>query len=84
MAKPRSHSLPWDNTIIYEAHVKGFTKLHPAVPPKLQGTYAGMGTREVIDYVKSLGVTAIELLPVHTFINGQPPAGTRAEELLGL
>jgi isoamylase len=67
--QPRSHSLPWDNTIIYEAHVKGFTKLHPAVPPKLQGTYAGMGTREVIDYVKSLGVTAIELLPVHTFIN---------------
>jgi isoamylase len=67
--QPRSRGLPWDNTIIYEAHVKGFTKRHPAVPPNLQGTYAGMGTKEVIDYVKSLGITAIELLPVHTFIN---------------
>jgi isoamylase len=67
--QPRSRGLPWDNTIIYEAHVKGFTKRHPAVPPNLQGTYAGMGTKEVIEYVKSLGITAIELLPVHTFIN---------------
>jgi len=67
--QPRSRGLPWDNTIIYEAHVKGFTKLHPGVPPKLQGTYAGLGAQAVIDYVKSLGITAIELLPVHTFIN---------------
>ena len=67
--KPRSKSLPWDNTIIYEAHVKGLTKRHPAVPAHLQGTYGGLAVKEVIDYVKSLGVTAIELLPVHTFIN---------------
>jgi len=67
--QPRSRGLPWDNTIIYEAHVKGFTKLHPAVPTKQRGTYAGLGTKEVIAYVKSLGITAIELLPVHTFIN---------------
>jgi isoamylase len=67
--QPRSKGLPWDNTIIYEAHVKGFTKLHPAVPAKQRGTYAGLGTKEVIAYVKSLGITAIELLPVHTFIN---------------
>jgi isoamylase len=67
--QPRSKGLPWDNTIIYEAHVKGLTKLHPAVSAKQRGTYAGLGTKEVIAHVKSLGITAIELLPVHTFIN---------------
>ena len=60
---------PWDRTIIYEAHVKGFTRQHPAVPEHKRGTYAGLGTKEVVEYVKSLGVTSIELLPVHTFIN---------------
>jgi len=67
--QPRSHGVPWDQTIIYEAHVRGFTKLHPKVPPKQRGTYAGLGTRDVVGYVKSLGVTSIELLPIHTFIN---------------
>jgi len=67
--QPRTRAVPWDNTIIYEAHVKGFTKLHPAVPAKLRGTYAGLATKEVIQYVKSLGVTSIELLPIHTFLN---------------
>jgi glycogen operon protein len=61
--------VPWDHTIVYEAHVKGLTKLHPGVPEGLRGTYAGLGAKEVIQYIKSLGVTAIELLPVHTFIN---------------
>jgi glycogen operon protein len=65
----RTRSVPWDHTIIYEAHVKGFTKLNPAVPEHLRGTYAGMGCKEVIDYIKSLGVTSVELLPIHTFIN---------------
>ena len=67
--QPRSRGVPWDRTIIYEAHVRGFTKLHPAVPMKQRGTFAGLGTREVVDYVKSLGVTSVELLPIHTFIN---------------
>jgi len=67
--QPTRRQVPWDNTIIYEAHVKGFTKLHPAVPPDRQGTYAGLATKEVIAYVKSLGITSIELLPVHTFVN---------------
>src|ERR1700729_323705 len=61
--------VPWDNTIIYEAHVKGFTKLHPGVPEKLRGTYAGLGAKKVIEYIKALGVTSIELLPIHFFIN---------------
>jgi glycogen operon protein len=67
--QPRSRGVSWDQTIIYEAHVRGFTKLHPKVPVKQRGTYAGMGTREVIDYVRSLGVTSVELLPIHSFIN---------------
>jgi len=67
--QPRKGGIPWDRTIIYEAHVKGFTKLHQAVPEHHRGTYAGLGTKQVVDYVKSLGVTTIELLPVHTFIN---------------
>ena len=67
--QPRTRQVPWDNTVIYEAHVKGFTKLHPAVPAHKQGTYAGLATKEVIEYVKSLGITSIELLPIHTFLN---------------
>src|SRR3984885_8047370 len=67
--QPRSRGVPWDQTIIYETHVRGYTMLHPAVPEKQRGTYAGLGEREVVDYVGSLGVTSIELLPVHTFIN---------------
>ncbi len=59
----------WDDTIIYETHVKGFTKRHPAVPKNLRGTYEGLGTKEVLDYIKSLGITSVELLPIHTFIN---------------
>jgi isoamylase len=67
--QPRTRGVSWDRTIIYEAHVKGFTKLHPAVPDHQKGTYAGMGCKQVIEYVRSLGVTSIELLPIHTFIN---------------
>ena len=60
--------MPWEKTIFYETHVKGFTKLHPAVPEKLRGTYAGLGNPAVLDYIKSLGVTSVELLPVHAFV----------------
>ena len=67
----RTQLVPWDHTIIYETHVKGFTQLHPAVNEKLRGTYAGMATKEVIAYVKSLGITTIELMPVHTFLQDQ-------------
>ncbi len=58
---------PWDKTIIYEVHVKGFTARHPDVPEHLRGTYAALTTPAVIDYLVDLGVTAIELLPVHHF-----------------
>jgi hypothetical protein len=61
--------IPWDRTIVYETHVKGFTKNNPHVPENLRGTYAGLGVKEVVDYIKSVGVTSVELLPVHTFVN---------------
>jgi glycogen operon protein len=56
---------PWNQTVIYEVHVKGFTKRHPAVPEHLRGTYAGLASDEAIAHLKDLGVTAVELLPVH-------------------
>ena len=59
---------PWDRTVIYELHVKGFTARHPDVPRNLRGTYAGLATPAVIEHLHNLGVTAVELLPVHHFI----------------
>ena len=58
----------WDATVIYELHVKGFTQNNPAIPPELRGTYAGLAHPATIDYLTSLGVTAVELLPVHHFV----------------
>ncbi|OOH82444.1 glycogen debranching protein GlgX [Leptospirillum ferriphilum] len=63
----RPPCIPWEETIIYEVHVKGFTATHPDVPERLRGTYAGLASEPVIDYLLSLGVTAVELLPVHQF-----------------
>lgn len=60
---------PWHKTLIYELHVKGFTAQHPDVAPELRGTYAALTMPPVIDYLHSLGVTAVELMPVHYFIN---------------
>jgi glycogen operon protein len=57
--------LPWNETVIYETHVKGFTMRHPAVREDLRGTYAGLASEEALAYLKRLGVTAIELLPIH-------------------
>ncbi len=67
--EPGRQAVPWPRTIFYEAHVKGFTKLHPAVPEHQRGTYAGLGSKVVIDHIRSLGVTSVELLPIHTFID---------------
>lgn len=61
--------VPWDQTIIYEVHVKGFTKTHPGVDEKIRGTYAGFGSDAAVAHIKSLGVTSVELLPIHTFVN---------------
>ena len=59
---------PWHETVIYELHVKGFTAQHPDIPPELRGTYAGLAHSASIEYLKQLGVTAVELLPVHYFV----------------
>jgi isoamylase len=67
--QPGRCPVPWDRTVFYETHVRGFTMKHPAVAEHNRGTFAGLGTKEVIDYIKSLGVTSVELLPIHTFIN---------------
>ena len=64
----RRPNTPWHETIIYELHVKGFTKRHPGVPETLRGTYAGLACAPVIDYLRSLGVTAVELMPIHQFV----------------
>ena len=65
----RRLQLPWHETSIYELHVKGFTARHPDVPENLRGTYAGLAHPAVIDYLKSLGVTAVEIMPIHYFVH---------------
>ncbi|SEI09138.1 MULTISPECIES: glycogen debranching protein GlgX [unclassified Leifsonia] len=62
---------PLDHTVIYEAHVKGISRLNPAVPEELRGSYAGLAHESTIGYLKDLGVTAVELLPVHAFVSEQ-------------
>jgi glycogen operon protein len=64
--RPRT---PWSDTVIYELHVRGFTKLHPALPRRLRGTFAGLGHPAVVEHLAGLGITAVELLPVHAFVS---------------
>jgi isoamylase len=59
---------PWHKTIVYETHVKGFTKRHPELPEHVRGTYGGLADPTAIKYLKDLGITAVELLPVHQFV----------------
>jgi len=66
----------WRDTVIYELHVKGMTKLHDRVPDALRGTYAGLASPAVIDYLRDLGVTAVELLPIHQFLT-EPAVAAR-------
>jgi isoamylase len=65
---PRRRTVPWEHTIIYELHLRGYTKLHPELPKEWRGTFKGLSGK-VVEYIKSLGVTSVELLPIHTFIN---------------
>jgi isoamylase len=67
----RSPRTRWNDTVIYEVHVKGFTKLREQVPEHLRGTYAGLASDEAIAYFKDLGVTAVELLPIHHIVDEQ-------------
>ncbi|WP_308222536.1 glycogen debranching protein GlgX [Frankia sp. AgB32] len=61
--------IPWERSVVYEAHVRGLTRCHPGLPPELRGTYAGLGHPVIVDYLRQLGITAIELLPVHASVS---------------
>jgi isoamylase len=63
--------IPWDSTIIYEAHVRGISMRHPSVPEHLRGTFAGLMNRDLLEHIRSLGVTSLELLPIHGFVEDQ-------------
>jgi glycogen operon protein len=65
----RPPRVPWNRTVIYECHVEGMTKRHPGVPPELRGTFLGMASDPIVDHLRSLGVTAVELLPVHQYVD---------------
>jgi len=68
-ANDRPPNIPYNESVIYEAHVRGLTMLHPDIPEELRGTYAGLAHPVMIDYLNTLGVTAIELMPVHQFLH---------------
>lgn len=65
----RAPRTPWNETVIYECHVKGLTAIHPDIEPRRRGTYSAIGSEPVIEYLRRLGVTAVELLPVHHAVN---------------
>ncbi|BCB27503.1 glycogen operon protein GlgX homolog [Sulfurimicrobium lacus] len=65
----RPPAIAWNDSIIYELHVKGFTHLHPGVPEALRGTYAGLASPPVLEHLRRLGVTAVELMPIHGFVD---------------
>jgi glycogen operon protein len=65
----RRPNTAWNDTVIYELHVKGFTVNHPGVPPQLRGKYAALGTPAVLEHLRWLGVTAVELMPIHAFVD---------------
>ncbi|MES2594396.1 MAG: glycogen debranching protein GlgX [Verrucomicrobiota bacterium] len=67
----KAPNTPWRDSVIYEMHVKGFTQTHPDVPKKLRGTYAGLAHPSALKYLKDLGVTALQLLPVHQHLDDQ-------------
>ena len=80
----RRPTTPLHQSTIYELHVKGFTYQHPELPPSLRGTYAGLASPPIIDYLQSLGVTAVELLPIHQRIDDRHLVERGLIELLGL
>ncbi|MDX5434128.1 MAG: glycogen debranching enzyme GlgX, partial [Halomonas sp.] len=69
--RSRGIQQPWERTVIYETHVRGYTMRHPAVPEALRGTFSGLMVNEVVDYIRSLGVSSVELLPIHAFVDDQ-------------
>jgi glycogen operon protein len=79
----RAPDTPWHDTIIYETHVRGFTMRHPDIPPQYRGTYAALCMQPVIEHLKRLGVTAVELMPVHAFIHDRHLVAKRLRNYWG-
>ncbi len=69
--RARGIQQPWERTVLYETHVRGYTMRHPSVPEALRGTFSGLMVNEVVDYIHSLGVSSVELLPIHAFLDDQ-------------
>jgi isoamylase len=65
----RRPEIPWERTVIYEAHLRGYTMRHPGVPEELRGTFSAMMQQDVLDHLSGLGITALELLPIHAFLD---------------
>ncbi len=65
----RAPRTPWNETVVYETHVRGISMRHPGVPPELRGTYAGLAHPAIVEHVRALGATAVELMPVHQFVH---------------
>ena len=61
--------IPWNRSVFYETHVRGYTQLHPGVPENLRGTFEGLAQKDVVGFIKSLGVTSVELLPIHWYVD---------------
>jgi len=79
----RPPAVAWHDSVIYEVHVKGFTKRHPAIPSEVRGTYAGLAHPVAIEHLRRLGITAVELLPVHAFLDEPFLAGRRLRDYWG-
>ena len=82
-ASDRAPNIPYNESVIYEAHVRGLTKLHPEIPEELRGTYSGLAHPEMIDYLTRLGVTAVELMPIHQFLHDHALAERRLRNYWG-
>ena len=80
----RALRLPWADTVIYETHVKGATMRHPGVDEELRGTYAGIAHPAFVEHLTSLGVTTVELLPVHQFVHDAHLGERGSAQLLGI
>ena len=80
----RPPQIPWHETVVYEAHVKGLTQTHPGVPEELRGTYLGVAHPAVVEHLQSLHITAVELLPVHQFVHDHRLVEAGPAQLLGL
>src|SRR5690606_20507744 len=65
----QAHRCAWEKTVVYEAHLRSLSMRHPSVPEKLRGTFAGLTNKDLLNHIKSLGVTSVELLPIHAFIH---------------